>query len=166
MNKQEKFIEHIVAFTCEEVNAFLVEHPDEEFYAFAYDCNPQTKGIYLSFNTINAFKETLYQYQNSEYSDLYNSKNQINRLKFNPGDWKYHNFVYIEFIYDDKLKELFDVVLDPNTNNLMNFAERALLDFKRTAVYQSIPKTVDFISFCIDQEEDELKAIQRSIRIN
>lgn len=166
MNKHQQFVDHIVSFTKEEVSHFLKEHPSEIFYAFAYDCNPETKGIYLSFNTKEAFNNTLKKYQMGEFSTFYKTTDQINRLKFNPGDWKYHNFVYIEFIYDEKIKELFDVVLDPETNSLMIFAERAMLEFKRSSLYQEIPKTDDFISFCIDHEEDELEAIARSIKIN
>ena len=112
MSKQDGFIQHIVTFSEEEVNRFLEEHKDEKFYAFAYDCNPETHGIYLSFNTEKAFDKSLRAYRNSEIGLIYQDEEQVQRLRYNPGDWKYQNFVSIEFIYEAKIKELFDVVLD------------------------------------------------------
>lgn len=166
MSGFDKFIQHIVEFTEEEVEVFIKEHENEVFYSFAYDCNAETSGIYLSFNTLNSFEETLEKYREGEYASFYNDEESVLRLKYNPGDWKYQNFVYIEFIYEDKIKELFDVSIDKNSNDLLNIAERALLDFRKTKVYQTIPKTDDFLAFCIDHDEDELDAIERSIKIN
>lgn len=166
MNKQDGFIEHIVSFTEEEVSQFIKEHSNERFYAFAYDVNPATKGIYLSFNTEADFKVKLKQYQEGNYAFLYQSDDQIKRLRYNPGDWKYQNFVSIEFIYDAKIKELFDVVLVESKNNLLDYAEQALLSFKKTETYEHIPKEKDFIAFCIDHEEDELEALDRALRIH
>lgn len=166
MSKHEDFINHILSFTKEEVRDFIEKHPNESFYAFAYDVNPKTYGIYLSFNTIDHFNETLDSYKNSEYQMFYQTKEQIERLKYNPGDWKYQNFVSIEFIYKHKLVELFDTDLDPSTNVLLDFAEKTLSKFRLTNVYKEIPKDHGFIAFCIDNEEDELEAIKRAININ
>lgn len=166
MEKREKFIQHIVDFTNEEVLEFLNEHLGEEFYSFAFDVNPQTHGIYLSFNTLEAFNKSLSDYQASEFSSLYSNVEQVKRLKYNPGDWKYQNFVSIEFIYFEKIKELFDVELDPNSDDLLNFAEIAMRRFRESLVYAQIPKTKDFIAFCIDHEEDELMALERAVSIN
>lgn len=166
MNKQQGFIDHIVKFTEEEIQEFLEKNKDEKFYAFAYDVNAETYGIYLSFNTISDFNNKLKLYQNSEYAQLYYDSEQIDRLKYNPGDWKYQNFVSIEFIYPAKIKELYDVVLDAHSNDLLNYAEKALSKFKLTNTYQSIPKDKDFIAFTIDHHEDELDAIKRVISIN
>ena len=166
MSKQDGFVEHIVTFTEEEVAEFIAEHNNQTFYAFAYDVNPQTHGIYLSFNTEEAYQESLESYQNGDYAFLYQTDDQKRRLKYNPGDWKYQNFVSIEFIYEAKIKELFDVVLNKEIDDLLNFAEQALVDFRKTEVYNSIPKDKDFIAFCIDHDEDELEAIKRVLRIN
>lgn len=166
MSKHQAFIDHIVSFTEEEVRVFLEEHEGEEFYAFAYDCNPETKGIYLSFNTEKAFEEKLLKYQSGEFAFLYDDEQYIKRLKYNPGDWKYQNFVSIEFIYDEKIKELFDVVLDAKGIVLMNFAQKALLQFQESDVYKAIPKTKGFIAYCIDHDEDELDALARALAIN
>lgn len=166
MSKQEGFIDHIVTFTCEEVIEFLEKNHDKKFYAFAFDVNPDTYGIYLSFNTEAEFNKKLDEYKSGEYSEYYKDIDQVNRLRYNPGDWKYQNFVSIEFIYEAKIKELFDVVLDPNTDSLLKYAERAMSKFKKTEVYNKIPKEKDFIAFCIDHDEDELEAIKRTISIN
>ena len=166
MSGYEKFIQHIVEFTEEEVSLFIDEHKNEEYYAFAYDCNPETNGIYLSFNTMGEFERTLDLYQAGSYADLYEEEDYIFRLKYNPGDWKYQNFVYIEFIYEAKIKELFGVEINRKSDDLLKIAQRALLEFKKTEVYKEIPKTQDFIAFCIDHEEDERDAINRSLRQN
>lgn len=166
MSKQAGFIDHIVTFTKEEVLEFLSNNKDEKFYAFAFDVNPETYGIYLSFNTESDFNKKLDEYKQGEYAEYYQDDNNILRLRYNPGDWKYQNFVSIEFIYEAKIKELFDVVLDPNSDTLLNYAERAMSKFKSTDVYQMIPKEKDFIAYCIDHDEDELEAINRTLSIN
>ena len=166
MNKQEGFIDHIVSFTSEEVLEFLTKNKDEKFYAFAFDVNPETYGIYLSFNTEAEFNKKLAEYKAGEYGEYYGDLDNVNRLRYNPGDWKYQNFVSIEFIYHAKIKELFDVVLDADTDSLLKYAERAMTKFKKSEAYRLIPKEKDFIAFCIDHDEDELLAISRTLSIN
>ena len=43
----------------------------------------------------------------------------------------------------------------------MNFCEDILRDFKKTDVFEKIPKTSDFIAFCIDHDEDVKEALER-----
>lgn len=43
----------------------------------------------------------------------------------------------------------------------MDFCEEILSDFQKTEVFGKIPRTADFVAFCIDHDEDVKEALER-----
>ena len=73
----------LLEFTKNEVLQFLAEHPNEVFYAFAFDCNAEYAEVNLCFNTEEAFSKTLADCQNGKYKDSYQTEEEIYDLRYN-----------------------------------------------------------------------------------
>ena len=101
VKQREKIKKQIIDFAVQEVENFLKENPDLEFYAFAFDCNAEYAEVNLCLNTESNFQETLEDYQNGEYAKYYKSEQEIKDLKFNTGDWKYQCFDTL-YIFTDE----------------------------------------------------------------
>lgn len=160
--------EILLDFTIKGVEKFLKENPDLEFYAFAYDCNAEYAEVNLCFNTEIDFEKTLRQYQIGDYSKYYQTEDDIKDLKFNTGDWDYQCFETINVLTDAQLTEIFNELPEDDykswkefVENLMKLFCECLVDFTKTKTYQKIPKTKDFIVFCIDHDEDFEEAMER-----
>jgi len=74
---------------------FSEKHENEVFYAFAIDAN------LLCLNSVDSFRETLNSFQ-LRWPDEFDSPEQIEKLRFDTGDWKYQGF------YDLKSEDGFD----------------------------------------------------------
>lgn len=152
----------LLAFTKTEVSKFLAEHPDEVFYAFAFDCNAEYAEVNLCFNTEDAFAATLTEYQSGEYKDSYQSTEQINELKYSTGDWEYQCFETMYALTEEELFGEDDEEQEENeeeasselAENLLLHFSKTLMEYTKTEEFQKIPKTADFKVFCIDHDED------------
>ena len=51
--------------------------------------------------------------------------------------------------------------IEKQYKEIMDFCEDILLDFQKTDIFKKIPKTSDFIAFCIDHDEDVKEALER-----
>ena len=180
INQKEEIKREIVSFAIQEVEKFLKENPNGEFYTFAFDCDAKDAEINLSFNTEFDFQNTLEFYQN-EYSGHYLLEQEIRALKFRPGKWEYHcsNTLYV--ITEEELDKIFmelsgyeDVnsIFEDDDNeekplwkeflkNLLELFTESLVEFTKTETYKKIPKTQDFVAFCIDYKEDFEQAMER-----
>jgi hypothetical protein len=165
-------IKRIVDFTVEAVGLFINRNPNLEFYAFAFDCNAEYTEINLCFNTEKDFKNTLSSYQGGEYSEYYQNLAQIKELKFNTGDWRYQSFDTLYLLTDTALDELFQSFPDDDCKSWSQFLEElmelfceSLLAFIKTEAYAQIPKSIDFVIFCIDHDEDFTQAENRLNKI-
>lgn len=162
----------LLDFTISSVEHFLNEHPDYQFYSFAYDCNAEYAEINLCFNTENEFKKTLQYYQTGKYAEQYQSEVEINDLKFNTGDWEYQCFETINVLTEDELTKIFnDLPADDYKSwnafieNLLEFFCEVLIDFSKTATFNKILKTDHFLAFCIDHDENFEEAMIRLERV-
>lgn len=162
-----KIQEELLAFTKTEVSNFLTEHPNEVFYAFAFDCNAEYAEVNLCFNTESAFSSLLDESQSGKYKASYQSEEQINELRYNTGDWEYQSFSTHYALSEDELfgdeedqdedgdDENEDGELNNTiTENLLLHFSKTLVEFTRSEEFQKIPKTPDFKVFCIDHDED------------
>lgn len=155
-------------FTIQGVEKFLQEHPGLEFYAFAYDCNAEYAEVNLCFNTAADFEKTLNYYRSGEYAKYYQTEEKIRELKYNTGDWEYQCFQTLRFMTADDLEEIFEQ--QPETKNkswglflenLMCLFCAAMLDFTKTETFGKIPKTKDFVVYCLDHDESIDRAFER-----
>ncbi|NLC34402.1 MAG: DUF4303 domain-containing protein, partial [Erysipelothrix sp.] len=105
-------------------------------------------------------------YQNGVYQHYYDDPQNVLRLKYNPGDWKYQNFANVEFYYTDVLKERYNSVFEEDGLLLHAYAEALLRLLTQTPIFKALRKTDDFISYIINHDEDELEAIQSRLHIN
>jgi hypothetical protein len=142
----------IVDFAVLGVERFLQEHPGLEFYAFAFDCNAEYGEVNLCLNTETCFSRTL---------DDYPREKDINRLKYNTGDWEYQCFDTLYVLSDEQLDEIFQSMPEDDYQTWQTFVEHlrtlfteALWEFTQTPAYQNIPKTQDFMAFCVDHDEN------------
>ena len=77
---RDKIKQQLLEFTIQGVEKFLKEHPELEFYAFAYDCFARYAQVGLCFNTIEEFDETLQRSQ-EHYPQYSQTAEQINEIK-------------------------------------------------------------------------------------
>lgn len=158
----------LLDFTIQGVSKFLKEHPDLKFYAFAYDCNVEYAEVNLCFNTEEDFNRTLSDYQNSKYAEYYQEKEDIDELKYNTGDWEYQCFDTIYLYTNEEIDAIMNQIPDKDYVQLNKFLDEILLlisetlvDFSKSEVYASIPRTDDFIAYAIDHDEDFFDAKER-----
>ena len=168
IKERDKIKKQILDFATKSVENFLKENPDLEFYAFAFDCNAEYAELGLSFNTETAFQETLKDYQAGEFSRYYKSEEDIKELKYNTGDWDYMYFDSLDVFSNDELDKISNEFPDDDykswnkfVSNLLDFFTESLIEFMKTETYAKIPKTKDFICFCIDHDEDFDDAMER-----
>ena len=161
-------IKRIVNFTEVAVKLFLDKNPNLEFYAFAFDCNAEYAEINLCFNTEDDFKNTLASYQSGEFSEYYQDDAQIKELRFNTGDWRYQSFDTFYLLTETELNEIFIKLPEDDyaswnmfLEDLMEVFCESLITFTNTTTYARIPKTFDFLEFCIDHDEAFDKAEHR-----
>jgi len=168
VKQKEKVKKQIIDFAVQGVENFLKENLDLEFYAFAFDCNAEYAEVNLCLNTESDFQETLKDYQNGKYSKYYKSEQEIKDLKFNTGDWEYQCFDTLYIFTDKELTEIFNELPDDDykswkefVNNLLELCTESLVEFTKTETYKRIPKSKDFVAFCIDHNEDFEQAMKR-----
>lgn len=166
-----KLKQEILDFTIKGVSSFLKKNSKLEFYAFAYDCNAEYAEINLCFNTLFDFEKTLDYYQNGQFGQNFKSDEDIRDLKYNTGDWEYQCFETISILSGDELNDIFNGFPDDDKSwnefveSLMELFCECLLEFRDTLTFKSIPKSKDFVSFCIDHDEDLKIAKERLIQI-
>ena len=165
---KEEIKNKLLNFTIQEVKIFLIENPNLEFYAFAFDCNFEYAEINLCFNTEADFAKTLAHYKTGEFSSYYQSEKEINDLKFNTGDWNQQGFASINVLTEDELTKIFNDLPNDDYKSWKEFLDcltkavcECLIDFTNTETFNGIPKTQDFLAFCIDHDEDFETAIER-----
>lgn len=155
-------VEQILNFTRQEVAQFLAHHPNETFYAFAFDCNAEYGELNLCFNTETEFQKMLSEYY-PDRADNQTSPPDYNELKFNTGNWGYQCFATLYVMSEDKLCQIYSTDINRQVNELMIIFTKAIIRFKHDSVYQSIAKSTDFRVICIDHDENIIDATQRFI---
>lgn len=78
------------------IEDFAKKHPEETFYVLTIEGNS------LSLNSEEAFEKTLKKYQTND-PEYYSDDEDIERLKFNSGDFKYQGFASLTdgFVYHE-----------------------------------------------------------------
>jgi hypothetical protein len=167
MNKfinTNKIKEDLLTFTQTGVDEFIKENPALTFYAFAYDCNAEYGEVNLCFNTEEEFAKTLEEYQNSEYSQYYQTEKDIRELKYNTGDWEYQCFDTMYIMTEEEMAKLYPEI-EPQINDFISIFCETLLDFTLTKEYDKIPKNDDFKVLCLDHDDDLKDAEKRLKKI-
>jgi len=143
----------ILDFTINGVEKLLQENPDLEFYAFAYDCMAFYGVINLCFNTEEEFQKSLIYYK-GKYPTHYDADKDVLRLKYNTADWVFPMFETLDFFSREELTTFQDEEnVDELIETLLETFCECLIEFTATATYKKIPKTADFIVFCVDHDE-------------
>ncbi len=124
----------------QQISIFSKEHQNETFYGFAIDAN------LLCLNSVEKFEETLQNYRQKWGG--YATKDEIQDLKSNTGDWTYQGFAklsndegfdmnsYLEHYHaDDK----------DQTNSAYAIAMDSIIkNLKQSDIFSSISTTSDF----------------------
>jgi len=98
--EEETFdVTKLINHTVKAIKDFAKKHQDETFYVFAID------GGLLCLNSEEAFEKTLKNYQTND-PKLYESKDAIESLKYNTGDFAYQGFSsfgegFVNHYYDE-----------------------------------------------------------------
>lgn len=142
-----------------DMEKFLCEHSTLQFYALAFDCNAAYANFLVCMNTTEEFEKTLRWYQ-KKY-DTYHQEENILELRYNPGDWEYTDICQVDLFSEKELAEKYQDDIDKQCEDIMDFCEEILSDFQKTEVFGKIPKTADFVAFCIDHDEDVKAALER-----
>ena len=176
IKEREKIKSQILDFTIKSVEKFLKENLGLVFYAFAFDCNAEYAEFGLCFNTETSFQETLKDYQKGKFAEYYKTEvskhykteEGIKSLRYNTGDWEFQYLESLNVFSNDELDKIFNQLPDDDyeswkkfVSNLLDLFTESLVEFTKTKTYAKIPKTNDFICFCIDHDEDFDDAIER-----
>ncbi len=154
---RDKIKQQLVEFTIQAVEKFLKEHPELEFYAFAYDCFARYAQVGLCFNTVEEFEKSLKGTQ--EYYPQYSQTvEQINEIKYCMGGWEFQGF---DMIFVQQIDDIYDQLPEDDQQSKNEFIEsvmvlfsEAILEFTQTDTYKTIPKTQDFIAYAMDHDEN------------
>lgn len=155
MNKAD-FVAQISAAMEE----FLHVHPRQRFYALAFDCNTAYAEFLVGMNTEEAFQKTLMEYQEGSASDRTDAS-ATEKLRYNPGDWTYTDIAEAELFDEDELTSRYQDNMEKQCADMLHLCEEILADFRKTDAFRKIPKTADFVSYCIDHDEDPADALAR-----
>lgn len=150
-----------------ELERFLDEHGHETFYSFALLFDAPTPAVVLSANTEECFAPTLAKYQQNEHwGYVYRCEEGAQGLRYNPADWGYHAFGYVE---------LFDLGDDGDSDALWSGSweqdtieamSEVLVRFRKTTPFERMQKAPGFVSFAIGEEPDFLGAMTRMHRVS
>ena len=151
--------EEVLALLNCDMEKFLRKHSNLRFYALAFDCNAEYANFLVCMNTTDEFEKKLQWYQ-KRYEN-YNQEENILELRYNPGDWEYTDISQVDLFSEEELAAKYQEDIEKQCEEIMNFCEDILRDFKKTDVFEKIPKTSDFIAFCIDHDEDVKEALER-----
>jgi len=180
VEQKEEIKKQIVDYAIQSVEELLKEHPDVEFNAFAFCCDAKDAEIDIWLNTELDFQNTLIDYQ-KEHLGQNLSEQEIRALKYNTSKWTYFCpgpfYAFTEEEFDEIFMKLSgyedDDALweDAGTeekplwkeflNNLLELFTESLVEFTKTETYKKIPKTREFVTFCIDYKEEFEYAIAR-----
>ena len=155
MNKKD-FVAQISAA----VEEFLRAHPRERFYALAFDCNTAYAEVLVGMNTEEAFQKTLMEYHEGGES-CRTDASAVANLRYNPGDWTYTDIAEAELFDEDELTSRYQDNMEKQCADMLHLCEEILADFRKTDAFRKIPKTADFVSYCIDHDEDPADALAR-----
>lgn len=155
MNKKD-FVAQISAAMEE----FLHVHPRQRFCALAFDCNTEYAAFLVGMNTEEEFQKTLKEYQEDDES-YRTDASAIENLRYNPGDWTYTDIAEAELFDEDELIARYQDNMEKQCADMRRLCEEILADFRQTDTFQNIPKTADFVSYCIDHDEDPADALAR-----
>ena len=158
----ERRLRWLVAELSNDTEEFLAAHPELKFYSVGLDCNSEYGTMLLCFNTQEEFEKTLFEYQNGDFADSYQTAEDILDLKFNTGDWEYQDVASYQVFSSDELMAMFGDDIDSLIECMMDFNYKVLRAFVATEVFKIIPKTSDFQPICLDHEDDVLEALERT----
>ncbi|MFC2337191.1 MAG: DUF4303 domain-containing protein [Negativicutes bacterium] len=152
--------EEVIAQISADMDTFLNEHPHLEFYALAFDCNSEYAEFLVGMNTQEDFLKMLQEYQ--ENNEKYcTDAASIKKLRYNPGDWTYADISGVELFTEEALIEKYQDDIERQCADMLRLCEEILSTFRKTEIFKRIPKTQDFVSFCIDHDEDPADALAR-----
>jgi len=159
--QKEKIQTNLLAFTQHQVAKFLAEHPNETFYAFAYDCQSESAEVNLCFSTESWFTAELNAIT-EKYPEYYSTKEEILDFKYNTGNFQYQCFATIYVLDNEELNAIIEPLSDKEDwdalnvfmAEIMQIIRETLALFEHSEIYQQITKTHDFICYALDHEDD------------
>jgi hypothetical protein len=123
-----------------EISTFSKEHQNETFYGFAIDAN------LLCLNSVEKFNETLRNYR--EKWGGYNTKEEIEDLKGNTGDWAYQGFAELSdndgFDMNSYLEHYHADDEDQANSNYTKAIDNIIDNLKQSDIFNSLNVTADF----------------------
>ncbi|EMY77982.1 PF14136 domain protein [Leptospira weilii serovar Ranarum str. ICFT] len=138
-------------FAIEQIEKFSKVYQDETFYAFAIDTS------LLCLNSLERFEGSLKEYS-TRWPKQYDTKEKIDEMKYNTGDWKYQGFAdfgdlsiqdeegFYQGPFDDDLYEgHYDADDETQKTTAYAIAMNEILEIlKQKDSFRSLKKTDDF----------------------
>jgi len=132
--------EKLTEFAIKKITEFSKEHQSETFYGFSIDAQ------LLCLNSEKQFQKTLEWYRNK--SGGYDTKEKINNLKHNTGDWEYQGFAEFEdengFDYNEYLEHYHEEDDSQLTSDYAKSMDIVVENLKKSGVFDLLKKTEDF----------------------
>ncbi|MDO6745521.1 DUF4303 domain-containing protein [Tenacibaculum soleae] len=140
-NNSSKFdTKKLTEFAIKEITKFANEHKQETFYGFSIDAQ------LLCLNSEEQFEKTLKWYQ--EKSGGYDTKEKIDHLKLNTGDWEYQGFAEFEdengFNYNEYLEHYEGEEEFQLTSDYAKSMNEVIENLKKSGVFELLNKTDNF----------------------
>lgn len=127
--------EEIVAQISADMEIFLNEHPQMEFYALAFDCNTEYAEFLVCMNTEDDFEQTLRDYQEDDKRYCTDAAS-IRDLRYNPGDWEHTDISEIELFSEDELAAQYQDDIERQCAELLQLCDEILSAFRETDVFK------------------------------
>ena len=156
----------LAALLEEEVRGFATQHPDEQFYAIALDCNAQYGDILICANTPEALDAIAQRFAASEAGGMDDAREL---MRWGVADWKYAGFNLHAPQWQKRYKAILpigDELHQPE--DIEAFLEtvcRSLIRVERAGVFESLSRTPDFRIACMDHDEDMVQGDERLERL-
>ena len=120
--------------------------PDEVFYGFAFDINPDYGGVLLCLNTVGDFEDTKVRYAGE-------SAERLESIRWNTGDWRYQGFEDEKFAagwdpfesqINDESVEQFSKEPCSTFEMMLGSACLVMLRMERSGAFDDLNCTADF----------------------
>lgn len=156
----------LAALLEEEVRRFGAQHPDEQFYAIALDCNAQYGDILICANTPETLDARAERFAASEAGGMADAREL---MRWGVADWKYAGFNLDAPQWRTRYKAILpigDELHQPQ--DIEGFLEtvcRSLIRAERAGVFECLSRTPDFRIACMDHDEDMVQGDERLDRL-
>ncbi|AXR67119.1 DUF4303 domain-containing protein [Leptospira mayottensis] len=140
-------IAEMTKFAIQEIEKFSKDHEDEVFYAFAIDAD------LFCLNSISGFDKRLAE-DRKLWPKSYETKEQVEKFKYNPGDWAYQGFAKLSeetgFVLDLYEKHYDAPKGEQKTSEYAQAMNSLMISLEKRNAFADLRKTDDFRIFRVE----------------